>query len=213
LLAVFNLFPGYPLDGGRVLRAYLWKRGYELNAATVLTGRAGQIISLALIVFGIFVAFFRGDFLTGLWTTLVGLFLFDSAAGIIKQIASMERLLAENVMEPPIFVAPETHLQNFVDNTLPLYHQTVFLVAKEGHLYGFLVLSDLKKLPREAWSKTVAQEIMRPVTEKLFVESDTPLIEARELLRTNELGVLGVIDREGHLVGFIRRNHLRRRSQ
>ncbi len=74
LLAVFNLFPGYPLDGGRVLRAYLWHRGTDLNEATVLTGRCGQIIAAALIAFGVFIALVRGDFFTGFWAGLVGLF-------------------------------------------------------------------------------------------------------------------------------------------
>ncbi len=62
LLAIFNLFPGYPLDGGRVLRAFLWRRGADLNEATILTGRCGQIIAVVLIMFGIFVALGRGDF-------------------------------------------------------------------------------------------------------------------------------------------------------
>ena len=78
LLAVFNLFPGYPLDGGRVLRAYLWHRGTDLNEATVLTGRCGQVIAWALIAFGIFIALVQGDFLTGFWAVLVGIFLYDS---------------------------------------------------------------------------------------------------------------------------------------
>jgi Zn-dependent protease len=72
LLAVFNLFPGYPLDGGRVLRAYLWRRGTNLNEATVLTGRFGQIIAAALICFGITIALLGGDFFTGFWSVLVG---------------------------------------------------------------------------------------------------------------------------------------------
>jgi predicted transcriptional regulator len=143
---------------------------------------------------------------------LVGLFLFDAAAGIVKQIGQFEKLMAENVMEPPICVAPETNIQRFIDTTLPLHHQTIFPIAKDRQLYGFLALNDLKKVPREDWSKMCAQELMRPVSEKLFVETDAPLAEARELLRTNELGVLGVIDKAGHLVGFIRRGRLRQRS-
>ncbi len=81
LLAIFNMFPGYPLDGGRVFRAFLWKRGKDLNEATVLTGRLGQIIAIALIVFGIFISIFAGNFFTGLWTILVGFFLYDAAKG------------------------------------------------------------------------------------------------------------------------------------
>ena len=80
LLAVFNLFPGYPLDGGRVLRAFLWRRGKDLNEATAITGRFGQIIAVVLMIFGFYVALVRGDFFTGLWTIVVGGFLFDGSA-------------------------------------------------------------------------------------------------------------------------------------
>jgi len=81
LLAVFNLFPGYPLDGGRVLRAILWKRGSDLNEATILTGKFGQIIAVTLIVVGSIILVINRDFFMGLWTILIGIFLYDAAAG------------------------------------------------------------------------------------------------------------------------------------
>ena len=76
LIAVFNMFPGYPLDGGRVLRAYLWRNGKDLNEATILTGRCGQVIGVGLMVLGIFIVIARAEFFTGFWAILVGLFLF-----------------------------------------------------------------------------------------------------------------------------------------
>jgi Zn-dependent protease len=203
LLAVFNLFPGYPLDGGRVLRAYLWRRGTDLNEATVLSGRCGQIIAVALMGFGIFVAFVRGDFFTGFWTILVGLFLFDSAKEIIKQVNDLDKLLVEDVMQLPISLLPEMSVQHFVDQILTLHRRTIFPVAKERQLYGILTLEDMKKLPREDWHETSIQSVMRPITPEYFVESNTLLAEARELMRENGIGALGVIDSNGNLVGFI----------
>jgi len=203
LLAVFNLFPGYPLDGGRVLRAYLWRRGTDLNEATILTGRCGQVIAVALIAFGIFIAFVRGDFFTGFWTVLVGVFLFDAARGIIKQVNELEKLLVEDVMQLPVSVAPETNVLHFVDHILPLHRRTIFPVARELQLYGILTLEDLKKLPRDDWHKTKIQTVMRPVTPEYFVESNTTLVEAKELMRENDIGALGVIDAQGNLVGFM----------
>ncbi|MEO8647923.1 MAG: M50 family metallopeptidase, partial [Acidobacteriota bacterium] len=91
LLAVFNMFPGYPLDGGRVrklvfrfydprvLRAYLWKSGRDLNEATKMTGRCGQIIAVGLVVLGLVFVVTRAEFFTGFWAIVVGFFLFDSA--------------------------------------------------------------------------------------------------------------------------------------
>jgi Zn-dependent protease len=203
LLAIFNLFPGYPLDGGRVLRAYLWRRGTDLNEATVLTGRCGQIIAAVLIAFGIFIALIQADFFTGLWTILVGLFLYDAAKGIIQQVKKLETVSVESVMKLPISVAPETDVLHFVDRILTLHRQTIFPVAKNRQLYGILTLEDLKKLPREDWSKTKIQQVMRPITPDYFVETSTLLPEARELMRENGIGALGVIDASGNLVGFM----------
>src|SRR5215218_7015029 len=83
LLAVFNMFPGYPLDGGRVLRAYLWKNGKDLTEATLLTGRCGQIIAVGLMMLGLLFVILYGQFFTGFWAVLTGLFLYDSAKSII----------------------------------------------------------------------------------------------------------------------------------
>jgi Zn-dependent protease len=203
LLAVFNLFPGYPLDGGRVLRAYLWHRGTDLNEATVLTGRCGQIIAAALIAFGVFIALVRGDFFTGFWAGLVGLFLYDSAKGIIRDVKSLEQKVVEEVMKLPVSIAPEMDVLHFVDRVLTLHRRTVFPVAKNQQLYGILTLEDLKKLPREDWGETKIQDVMRPITPEYFVETDTLLQEARELMRENGIGALGVIDAQGNLVGFM----------
>ena len=203
LLAVFNLFPGYPLDGGRVLRAYLWHSGTDLNEATVLTGRCGQVIAAALIAFGIFIALVQGDFLTGFWAVLVGIFLYDSAKGIIREVKNLERIVVEEVMKLPVSIAPEMNVLDFVDRILTLHRRTVFPVAKNQQLYGILTLEDLKKLPRENWRETKIQDVMRPITPEYFVETDTPLKEARGLMRENGIGALGVIDAQGNLVGFM----------
>lgn len=205
LLAVFNMFPGYPLDGGRVLRSFLWKRGTDLNDATILTGRFGQIIAVVMIGFGIIIALSRGDLFTGLWTVLVGLFLFDSAKGIIKQVNNLDTLVVEDVMTLPISVEPETSVQQFVDRILTLHRQTVFPVAKDKQLYGILSLADFKSLPREDWHKTKVKDVMRPIAVEHFVETGTLLKDARQLMRENNIGAIGVIDGEGKLVGFMRR--------
>ena len=213
LLAVFNLFPGYPLDGGRVLRSFLWHRGTNLNDATILTGRFGQIIAAALVIFGIYIAFGRSDFFTGFWTILVGLFLFDAAKSIIRQVHDSKKLIVEEVMSFPFSIEPEITILHFVDHILPLHRQTVFPVAKTSQLYGILVLEDLKKLAREDWHKTKISAVMRAVTTDYFVETDTLLTESRQLMRENGIGALGVIDKTGSLVGFVQRNRIRQRQK
>lgn len=212
LLAIFNLFPGYPLDGGRVLRAYLWRRGKDLNEATIMTGRCGQIIAVVLIIFGIFVALSRGDFINGFWAILVGIFLFDAAKSIIAEIKQMENLVVGEVMQLPITVAPDADIQHFVDRILPFYQQKIFPVAKDKQLYGMLALEDLKAVPRERWREKKIREVMRHVTPDHFVETDTLLADARELMRVNEIGAVGVIDAKGNLVGFMHQGKVKKRK-
>jgi Zn-dependent protease len=210
LLAVFNLFPGYPLDGGRILRAFLWKRGRELNEATVMTGKAGQIIGIALTVFGLFITVVRADFFTGLWTVMVGLFLYDAARTVIKQVTALENLRVESVMTLPVSVAPDSLVSQFVDRVLPLHRRTVFLVAQNKELYGVLTLEDLKAVPREKWGTKKIVEVMRPITTDYFVETDTLFVDAKEQMRSNGIGAVGVINGEGNLVGFLQSGRIRK---
>lgn len=203
LLAVFNLFPGYPLDGGRVLRAYLWRNGKDLNEATILTGRCGQVIAVGLCVLGVFFVIARGQFFMGFWAILTGLFLFDSARNIIGEVHAAEKRLVGDVMQLPVSIAPDVVIQRVVDDILPMNRQTAFPVANERQLYGILVLEDLKNVPREHWRKIAVRDVMRPIAAEHFVEADTPLADARELMRTNGVGAVGVIDDAGYLVGFL----------
>lgn len=203
LLAIFNLFPGYPLDGGRVLRAYLWHSGRDLNEATIITGRAGQAIAVGLIALGLSAVVIRGEFFTGFWAILVGFFLFDSARGIIEAVGRLKSTFVDDVMTLPVTVEPEKDLLYFVDHVLPVHRQAVFPVARDRQLYGMLLLEDMKRIGREKWHKTPVSDVMRPVEPDHFVETRTHLTEARELMASNGVGALGVLDHAGNLVGFL----------
>jgi Zn-dependent protease len=202
-LAIFNMFPGYPLDGGRVLRAYLWKSGKDLNEATILTGRCGQVIAALLVVAGLLIALVKADFFTGFWTVLVGLFLYDAAAGIVKEVRSTDDVRVEDVMHLPVVVAPETNILHFVDNILTVHRRTVFPVARDKQFFGMLLLHDLKSVPREKWHETQVVSVMRPIASDHFVECRSTLEDARDQMRTNGVGAVGVVDDEGRLVGFL----------
>jgi CBS domain-containing protein len=119
--------------------------------------------------------------------------------------------LVEEVMSVPIQVSPDSTVQHFVDKILPMYRQTIFLVAKEKQFYGVVSLEDLKELPREEWTKTLIKKVMRPVEPNHFVETDTLLDDAKEQMRGNEIGIVGVLDNRGNLVGFLQRGKIRKR--
>ena len=203
LLAVFNLFPGYPLDGGRVLRAYLWKNGKDLTEATLLTGRCGQIIAVGLMIIGfLFIVIYR-QFFTGFWAVLAGLFLYDSAKAIIRDIEKTRAVHAGDVMQLPIAIDPDTKIQEFVDHTLPMHRQTVFPVAKDRQFFGMLVLEDLKRLDRADWNKTLVRDAMRAVTTEQFVETGASIADTNMIANANGCGAVAVIDGHGRLAGFI----------
>ena len=211
LLAVFNLFPGYPLDGGRVLRAFLWRRGGNISDATRTSGRFGQVIAFALIAFGLFIVIARRDLFTGLWTALVGLFLLDAASGVVKNLDGFDQATVADAMSAPVMVEPDLLVSHFVDSILPLHRQTAFLVAHDARLHGILTLEDLKAWSRDSWSRTRVREVMRPVSPQLFVSSSTPIIRANEMMQRNGILALAVVDGNGAVVGFLQSGKLKQR--
>ena len=210
LLAIFNLVPGYPLDGGRVLRALLWRRNGNIAEATRIAGLSGQVIACTMIVLGIYMLIAWRDWaygwILGLWSILVGLFLLDAAIIVVRHARThMPRTVAE-AMRAPFAIEPDVLISRFVDEILPLHRQTSFLVAQSGRLHGIMTLEDLKSLPRERWREKRARDVMRPVNQTLFVAPSTPISRADELMRDNGAGALAVIDGTGALVGFLQKS-------
>jgi Zn-dependent protease len=217
LLAVFNLFPGYPLDGGRVLRAILWRRSGNITEATRLSGICGILIGGTLILFGIYIMIAPNwrptqPYFMGVWSILVGLFLLDTAAKLVKSAQSAGEVTVGDAMSPAIAIAPELTITQLIDDFLPLHRQTSFPVALDHQLHGILTLEDLKSLPRERWRLTRARDVMRPIAPRFFVEPSTTLDYARELMKRNGVGSLAVINNNGKLVGFLQSGKLRPRA-
>jgi Zn-dependent protease/CBS domain-containing protein len=212
LLAVFNLFPGYPLDGGRVLRAIIWKRSGNIQHATRIAGFCGQLMSLVLIVFGFYMALaptFRAYFM-GLWSVLVGVFLLGAATSVVR--SAREQITAGDAMSPAVVIGPDLSISRFVDEILPLHRYASFPVAQGKSFLGILTLEDLKRLPRQQWQKRRVRDAMRPVNSSMFVKTSTDMDAANELIEGNGVGALAVIEESGELVGFLRRGRVRRKK-
>jgi Zn-dependent protease/CBS domain-containing protein len=211
-IAVSNLLPGYPLDGGRVLRAFLWKRFGQLEEATRIASLGGQLIAGTLVVSGISFYYWEGDPFRALWMVIVGLFLWDAARAIYRNRAKTARTVGD-AMLTPFSVEPDTLVSHFIDNVLPVRRARAVPVARAGRLHGILTLEDLKQLPREKWPRTRVSEVMRPVAPELFVAPQTSLASAQKLMLRNGAGALAVIDGAGELVGFLLRGQLKRRAK
>lgn len=212
LLALFNLFPGYPLDGGRVLRALLWRLRGDMAEATRIAGLCGMLMGVALMVFGIYMMVSPqwNGLLSGLWSVFVGLFLCDAAASVVRHARNLKQATVADAMSAPIAIEPDLLISQFVDTILPMYRRTSFPVARGRQLHGILALEDLKKLPRERWRETKAREVMRPVDATLFIESSETMARADSLMQRNGIGALAVIDHAGQLVGFLQRGKLKK---
>jgi Zn-dependent protease/CBS domain-containing protein len=215
LLAIFNLFPGYPLDGGRVLRAILWRRTGDIKEATRLAGMCGMLIAAILIIFGVYLAVaptFRAYFM-GFWSVLVGVFLFDAAYSVVKQVRGQLRNIVSEAMSAPFAIEPDTLISHLIDSILPLHRQVAFPVAQNHRLHGMLALEDLKSLPRERWHLTRASEVMRPIAPRFFVEPNATLDYAQELMKRNGIGSVAVVGKTGELVGFLQSGKFKRKKR
>ena len=215
LLAIFNLFPGYPLDGGRVLRAILWRRTGDIRQATRLAGVCGMLIAAILIIFGVYMAIapnFRSYFM-GFWSVLVGLFLFDAAYSVVKHVEGRLQNIVREAMSAPFSIEPDVSISQFIDSILPMHRQVAFPVAHERQLHGMLSLEDLKSLPRDRWHLTRARDVMRPIAPRFFVEPNATLDYARELMKRNGIGSLAVVGKNGELVGFLQSGKFKRKRR
>src|SRR5215472_14693355 len=181
-VALFNLLPGYPLDGGRVLRAFVWARSGDRERATRIAASAGQWMAYALIAAGAVQAL-RGD-LGGLWLAFIGWFLHSAATSTIRQAlvdASLTRLRARDLMSEDVpRIAPDSSIAQFARD-LVMRGRRWALVEHDGSAVGLISLTDVRRVPQEAWETTQVGRIATPIDALLTAPPDTPV---RDLLRT-----------------------------
>jgi Zn-dependent protease len=216
-LAMFNLIPGLPLDGGRVLRAYLWHRNKDIVAATLTAKRLGVALSYMLASYGIYRALWWRDPFTAVWLIVLAFFLkraaeedyryrklqseFTKQTGI--NAVEMEGTVATVMNQPPICVPPSMRLSEFIDEVLAKHRHTNFPVAHDGRLHGLLVLEKLRAVPEGDWEKTIVRDVMQPVDDSLFVPMKASIEHATNKLKASPLRYLAVIDSDGFLVGSL----------
>ncbi|MDD5338294.1 MAG: site-2 protease family protein [Dehalococcoidales bacterium] len=162
-LGIFNLLPGFPLDGGRVLRSLLWGSTGSLAKATDIASIVGQFFGWAFIALGVYLMI-SVNFIAGLWFTFIGWFLNSSADASRKEVALRERLgiikVKELMNENVATINPETTVQNMVTNIFRKQHGRAVPVCKDGKMVGIATISDIKKVKQEKWATTPVKKIM-----------------------------------------------------
>ncbi len=177
-LALFNLIPGFPLDGGRVLRAILWSTTRDARRATLIAATVGRAIAFVFILWGVS-QILAGNLGNGLWIAFIGWFLESAAAAQVRQQVVEKALAGHTVAEVMnrnyVTVAASTHLQDLVDRHILGGGRRSFVVTQGDQAVGLVTLRQIKDVPRERWVTTTVAEAMTPVARLKRVRPDTGL--------------------------------------
>ncbi len=214
ILGVFNLIPGFPMDGGRVIRAFLWKKTNDFFYATRRASNYGQKIAMFFIIFGLFSIFW--GFPGGLWLMLIGWFLYSAAQASYQQVSLQETLnlikVRDIMVRDIVTISSDITIDTTVNDYFLKYGYGGFPVVDDGKFLGFVTLKEIKDVPRGRWKDIRVSEIFVPHNKKWEVSEEDDAIKALELMISEDKGRLVITDR-GSVVGLITRNGIARYVQ
>ncbi|MBI5956965.1 MAG: site-2 protease family protein [Chloroflexi bacterium] len=208
LLGAFNLIPGFPLDGGRVLRAILWGISRNLEEATRWASLAGQGVAYLFILIGVWQVF-GGNWLNGLWIAFIGWFLDNAAQTSYRQVA-VQRLLTGHAVQEIMSqdcepLPPRLTLEELVHEHVLATGRRCYPVIEGEQVRGLLTIHNIKTVPRERWGTTVVEEVMTPLEKLKTVGPNQGLWSALEEMTAEGVNQLPVM--EGHrLLGILARD-------
>ena len=206
-LGAFNMIPGYPLDGGRVLRAIAWWITKNPERATRAAALVGQGIAFFFILVGLY-RFFAGANFGGLWIAFIGWFLLDAARGSYVQVGMIAglkghqvgELMEKNCANVPGYLS----VRDFVEEYLLRSGQRCFVVMQDSHAAGIATADDARSVSRDRWTQTSLQGIMRPLSRMVTVSPEMPVVKALELMGREKVNELAVVS-NGNLEGVFTR--------
>jgi Zn-dependent protease/predicted transcriptional regulator len=214
-LAAFNMIPGFPLDGGRVLRAIIWWNTKDPNRSTRIAARVGQLIAFGFIMSGFF-RFFTGAGLGGLWLAFIGWFLLVAARESQTRVRVAEDLRGIRVGDIMTRECPTVdrhfNLQSFADDYLLRTGRSCFFVVENGHIAGLVTPHEVKEVARNRWPYTTVGDIMRPLDKLHAVDPGTPVADALESMGRDDINQLPVVS-DHRLEGVISRSQVLRLLQ
>jgi Zn-dependent protease/predicted transcriptional regulator len=209
-LGVFNLIPGFPLDGGRVLRSIIWWRTQNLQNATRIASTVGRGIGFLFIFGGIYLVF-TGNFFNGIWLALIGWFLESAAVGSYRQLLlqdMLKRHIAADIMTREcVTVSPDITVEKLANENIIAGKQRCFPVAEGDHLEGLVTLDNVRKIPREKWSTTDVGKIMVTLDHLKSVNPNDDLYSVFKLMTESDINQVPVVY-NNDIVGMIGRDNL-----
>jgi Zn-dependent protease len=209
-LAVFNLIPGFPLDGGRIFRAILWGVSHNFRKATLIAANTGRFFGFLFIAFGVWLAL-RGNFFNGLWIAFIGWFLESAAVAQVQQLVTQGLLTGHKVSEAMgrdyIAIPAHTTLERVVHDHVIGSGRTSFVVMSDSEVIGLLTLHAIRQVPRAQWPTTTALQAVTPAGQMQWVRPDAELWTALEKLGRNGVDELPVMT-DKTLLGTLSRDDL-----
>ena len=212
MLGVFNLIPGFPLDGGRVLRASLWKMMGSYSRATQAASLSGQAVAFGFIAFGL-LSIFTGNLFNGAWLVFIGWFLQNAAANSYAQ-ANLRKMLGDVTVGQVMLtecphVSGRISLEQLVEEKILTGAQRYFFVDEDGWLQGLLTLKDITAVPRKDWGRILVQEAMVPLKRLVQVSPQLKVLEALQAMDDANVAQVPVMEGE-RMVGLLTREQILR---
>lgn len=211
-LAIFNLIPGFPLDGGRVLRSIIWQATGNFKKATRVATLVGQGVAYLFILVGLVVAF-RGYIVDGIWLALIGWFLENAASSSYRQAllsTTLANITASEVMSTDCPVVPRnlTVKQLVQEHVFPSGRRC-FMVTADGHLEGIITLKDIKAVPQHQWDFTTVEKAMTPLARLTVARPNDNALTVIALMDEGDINQVPVVEGK-RVVGIIGRDNLLR---
>lgn len=205
IVLLFNMVPAFPLDGGRVLRSILWSATGSIRRATRWASHAGQFFAWMLIAWGV-LHFFSHNWVGGIWSALIGMFLNTAAKSGYQQVLIRQALQGEPVrrfMTPdPIVVPPSLDLLHWVEEFVYRFHHTAFPVTTNGKLEGVITTQALSEIPRAEWAKHTISEVMVSDLRAACIAADCDALAALTKMQRTGATMLLVTDGD-RLLGIV----------
>jgi len=210
-LGLFNLIPGFPLDGGRVLRAIVWGITHNLRRATRIASLVGQGFAFLLIFVGV-ALIFGGNLISGIWLAFIGWFLNNAAVASYRELIvrqSLQGVPVRRLMATEVdHISPTITIQQAIDEHILSGRQHAYPVSNNSELLGLICLHDIRNVPPERRAEETVGEAMTPYERLVTITPSEDLAKAVEKLGQGQYEQLPVIDSPRHLVGLLRRRDI-----
>ena len=206
LIAVFNVVPAFPLDGGRALRAIIWRYKNNLVSATRIASDSGAFFAYGLLGYACYAIVIHDDMISGIWWGILGFFVHASGAQAVRQMESRSLLMTEPVSRfmhnQVMTVSPDLVVIDLVDNYINKHYQRIFPVVDKGMLVGMVSLQSILALDRHKWNWLHVASVMEPLTPSVVVAPDSSAADALEIMQRKGRELLLVAE-QGRFMGVI----------